>query len=96
MLEESKHIYFKILKHINDTIEIHLSYENSINFTFVNMFQCNYVINVSLYADCSCSNCSCQEKEQSMFQAKANSKAATNALLIHLLYLGLLCFSFLF
>ena len=78
MLEELKHIYFKILKHINDTIEMNLTYEKPISFTFVNMFQCNSMINTSLCADCSCSNCSCQEKEQNIFQAKANNKAATN------------------
>lgn len=74
MLGELKHIYFKILKRINDTIEMNLTYEKSINFTFVNMFQCNSAINLSLCADCSCCNCSCQQKEQNIFQAKAKQE----------------------
>lgn len=71
----------------------YVSLNISLNFTFVNMFQCKDVIKVSLYADCNY-----QEKYQNILKAKANSKAATNIVFIHLLYLGvrvlfLFCYS---
>lgn len=54
----------------------------SISFTFVNMFQCNYVIKVLLCTDPSCSNCSCQEKQQNIFKSQ-NKQQGRHTNLIH-------------
>lgn len=97
MLEELKHIYFKILKHINDAIEMNLTYEKSISFTFVNMFQCNSTINTSLCADCAlcAAVATAVAKKKSKIFSKPKPTTRLPQVFIHLLYLGLLYFSFL-
>ena len=97
MLEELKHIYFKILKHINDAIEVNLTYEKSISFTFVNMFQCNSTINTSLCADCAlcAAVATAVAKKKSKIFSKPKPTTRLPQVFIHLLYLGLLYFSFL-